>query len=138
MSLANISRKFIGLPYQLGVVDCFGSILLYLEECGATIPADFMGVRREDYAAMFQSRPEEAKALMVQFMDAMFPTVDPPFAFAGDVLLLRLVRSDKPAFLGIDGGNGYIIAAAESRGICVLHLKNYTIERAWRCRQQSL
>ncbi|MBU2539167.1 MAG: hypothetical protein KKH22_12095 [Proteobacteria bacterium] len=138
MSLAEISRKFIGMPYRLGVVDCFSSILLYMEERGATIPAEFMGVSRADYAAMFQSNPEEAKALMVRFMDSMFPSVEPPFAFAGDILLLRLVRSDKPAFLGIDGGNGNIIAAAESRGICVLHLKNYTIERAWRCRQHSL
>jgi len=138
MSLASISRKFIGLPYQLGAVDCFSSILIYLAECGIAVPDEYHGVRREDYAALFQDQPEAAKALMVEFMNSMFPTIEPGFAFAGDILLLRLQRSDKPPFLAIDGGNGNIIAAAESRGVCVLPLKNYTIERAWRCRQHSL
>lgn len=138
MSLAAISRKFIGLPYQLGVVDCFSSILLYLAERGVILPEEYKGVRREDYPALFLAAPDTAKALMVEFMDSALPVVSPSHAFAGDILLLRLQRSDKPPFLAIDGGNGTIIAASESRGVGVTPLRHYTIERAWRCRKQSL
>lgn len=138
MSLAAVSQRFIGRPYQLGVVDCFSAILIYLAECGVTVPAEYKGVRREDYPAMFLDDPAAAKSLMVEFMDSMFPSVPPAFAFAGDILLLRLSRSDKPPFLAIDGGNGHIIAAAESRGIGVSSIKHYTVERAWRCRKHSL
>lgn len=138
MSLAEISKKFIGMPYHLGVVDCFSAILIYLSECGVTIPAEYKGVRREDYPALFLADPAAAKALMVEFMDSMLPTVEPHFAFAGDILLLRLTRSDKPPFLAIDGGNGHIIAAAESRGIGVSSIKPYNIERGWRCHKHSL
>ena len=138
MSLASISQKFIGLPYRLGAMDCFSSILLYLEERGLVLPDEYQGVRREDYPALFKASPERAKALMVEFMDATLPVVSGSHACAGDILLLRLINSDKPPFLAIDGGNGSIIAAAESRGVVQLPRKHYAIERAWRCRQRSL
>jgi hypothetical protein len=138
MSLAAISAKFIGLPYQLGAVDCFSAILLYLAERGLAIPDEYQGVKRQDYPALFLSDPIAAKALMVEFMDSTLPLVSPPFAFAGDILLLRLQNSDTPPFLAIDGGNGNIIAASESHGIGVSSIRHYNIERAWRCQQQSL
>ncbi|MFA7347268.1 MAG: hypothetical protein WCZ86_05870 [Desulfurivibrionaceae bacterium] len=138
MSLAAITSKFIGKPYLLGGMDCFSSIMLYLHERGVAMPDEYHGVRREDYPALFLADPETAKALMVRLMDDMLSRVDPPFAFAGDILLLRLPTSEKPPFLAIDGGNGNIIAAAESRGVVQLPMKHYVIERAWRCRQRFL
>jgi hypothetical protein len=136
MSLARITARFIGQPYQLGLVDCFSAVLNYIEEMGYTIPPDFEGQTRTSYAALFADHPAEAKALMVRFIDSLLPEVQPAFAFAGDILLLRL--GDSLPFLAIDGGNGTIIAASESRGVGLSSLRKYTVMRAWRCRRQSL
>lgn len=136
MSLARITARFIGLPYRLGVVDCFSAILGYLEERGYPVPEEFEGVDRAGYADLFVASPAEAKALMVRFIDSLLPPLAPAFAVAGDILLLRL--DDSLPFLAIDGGNGAIIAASEARGVGLLPKNIYTVMGAWRCRRQSL
>ena len=136
MSMARITAGFIGRPYQLGITDCFSAVLEYIASCGYQIPDSFEGVTRDDYADLFEADPGAAKALMVRFVDRLLDEVPPGHAFAGDILLLRL-RGQLP-FLAIDGGNGNIIAASESRGVGVSPRRSYTTERAWRCRRQSL
>lgn len=137
-SLARISAKFVGQPYQLGAMDCFASILGYLTERGLALPEEFEGQTRESYAAFFVEQPEEAKAVMIRLMDSLLPTVEPHRAFAGDLLLLRLADTDTLPFLTIDGGNGRVLAATIERGVCQLPRNRYQIVRAWACRQQSL
>lgn len=136
MSLARLSAKFVGLPYQLGAMDCFSAILGYIEDRGYHVPQEFEGQTRSSYAALFTAHPQEAKAVMIRLIDTLLPTLSPTMACAGDVLLLRLGTS--LPFLAIDGGNGNAIAATEHRGVTILPRKKYTIERAWRCQQQSL
>lgn len=137
ISLAALTSTFVGRPYQLGQTDCFSAILGYIEERGYPTPQEFEGQTRDSYAALFLAQPQEAKAVMIRLIDSLLPRLDPAQAFAGDILLLRLTGADKPLFLAIDGGNGHALAAVESRGICQLSLRNYTIERVWRCQQQS-
>ncbi len=138
MSLAALTSTFVGRPYQLGHTDCFSAILGYIEARGFQTPQEFEGQTRDSYAALFLSHPTEAKAVMIRLIDSLLPRLEPGMAFAGDILLLRLTGSDKPPFLAIDGGNGHALAAVASRGICQISLRNYTIERVWRCQQQSL
>lgn len=138
MSLALRTSRFVGRPYRLGVADCFSSILDYIEGCGYQIPREFEGQTRATYAALFLARPAEAKAVMIRFIAALLPEINPSQAFAGDILLLRLAGSGNLPFLAIDGGNGHALAAVQSRGICQIALRNYTIERGWRCQQRSL
>lgn len=146
-SLARISAKFVGQPYQLGAMDCFASILGYLAERGLALPEEFEGQTRATYATLFVEQPQEAKAMMIRLMDSLLPVIEPPKAFAGDILLLRLnahpvhsvYQSPPPLpFLAIDGGNGRVLAATIERGVCQLPRNRYQIVRAWACRQQSL
>lgn len=138
MSLAALTSTFVGRPYRLGQTDCFSAILRYIEACGYPTPQEFEGQTRESYADLFLAQPQEAKTVMVRLIDSLLPSLFPAQAFAGDILLLRLTGTDSPPFLAIDGGNGHALAAVESRGICQLSLRNYTIERVWRCQQHSL
>lgn len=138
MSLARISAKFIGQPYRLGAMDCFAAILGYLSARGIELPAEFEGQTRATYAVFFTEQPAAAKAMMVRLMDSLLPQVAPTLAFAGDLLLLRLPDSDTLPFLAIDGGSGRVLAATIERGVCQLPRNRYQIQRAWRCRQQSL
>lgn len=138
MSLAALTSTFVGRPYRLGRTDCFSAILGYIEACGYPAPREFEGQTRDSYAALFLSQPQEAKAVMVRLIDSLLPSLTPAQAFAGDILLLRLTGTDNQPFLAIDGGNGHALAAVESRGVCQLSLRNYTVERVWRCQQRSL
>ena len=137
MIFAQLTAKLVGQAYKLGQVDCFSAILQYLEFQGVEIPDEYQGQTRDTYAQFFQDDPVAAKGLMVAFMAECLDEIKPHQAFAGDIMLLTLNDSNALPFLAINGGNGNIIAASESRGVSVTPLKHYTIGRCWRCPRPS-
>lgn len=132
-SLVSITRKLVGRGYILGTNDCFSLILNYLSMNGVTVPDNYEGISRDTYADLFTNDPGKAKKLMVSFLDNLLETVPSAEAFAGDILLL-VVPGELP-FLAINAGNGRVIGAAPSKGVCQLPANKYEIVRVWRCQR---
>lgn len=128
--LATATAGLAGQPYELGAMDCFRLIYAYLERRGVAMPQEFGGVTLATYPALFQADPGRAKALMVEFMDAVLPAIDPAMAGPGDVLLLQL--GPKPPFLAIEAGCGDVLAAAPECGAAKLPARPYRRVRGWR------
>ena len=138
MNLAKISSRFIGIPYELGKMDCFMAVVRYLQEMGrAPDINEYQGITLETYAKVFLNDPERVKNIMVQLMDDYFSVVDSKKASPGDIALLKLRGSSTLPFLGIIAGNAIIIIATEQDGVTTYPLKHYKILRAWRCQGQE-
>jgi len=138
MNLAKISSRFIGIPYELGRMDCFMAVVRYLQEKGcAPNINEYQGITLETYAEVFLNDPERAKNIMVQLMDDYFSVIESKKAAPGDIALLKLRGNSAPPFLGIIAGNAIIIIATEQDGVTTYPLKHYKILRAWRCQRQQ-
>ena len=69
MNLAKISSRFIGIPYELGKMDCFMAVVRYLQEMGrAPDINEYQGITLETYAKVFLNDPERVKNIMVQLI----------------------------------------------------------------------
>jgi len=132
--LAEITSQIVGKTYQLGKVDCFSIIIIYLKMIGCKIPKSFKGETLSTYKDLYINEPEKAKALMIEFMQSLLEEIPVHKTFAGDILLLQL-NNDLP-FFGINGGNGKFISACEIQGVQVLPLQYYKILKVFKCRQQ--
>ena len=131
MNLAKITEYLVGQGYELGKMDCFALTIVYLEMRGVKIPGSFRGYTMESYKDLYIDAPVLAKEIMVDCMASITEEIPVSKAFAGDILLLRYRKS--PHFFGIDGGNGNVLLPFEDKGVRVVPLKQYTIERAYRC-----
>lgn len=137
-NLQEISSELVGNSYQLcgeNGLDCFSLIKKYLEIRGFKLPATFKGYGLSNYASLFRTDPARAKDIMLEFMQSISTEMKPYETFAGDVLLIKLKRSNESSFLAIDGGNGICIVASEVDGVCTVSAKYYDIERVFRCQR---
>jgi hypothetical protein len=135
LNLARISSRYVSRPYQLGVADCFRVVVEHLTALGIVIPDEFEGVTLATYPALFEANPDEAKAVMVRFLDSVLAPVHPNFALPGDILYLE--TPGKPPFTAILAGNALAISAAPGIGVRPLPLQHYKKLRGWRCQPQS-
>lgn len=138
-NLQEISSKLVGSSYQLcgkDGLDCFSLVKKYLEIRGFKLPAMFKGYGLSNYASLFRTDPTRAKGIMLEFMQSISIEMKPHETFAGDILLVKLKRSNESSFLAIDGGNGVCIVAGETDGVCTVPVKYYDVERVFRCQQQ--
>ena len=134
--------RLVGRPYALGDqgrgLDCFSSIYAYMAEAGQELPDEYQGLTLQTYADLFRADPARAKTIMCEFMGAVTDEIEPGKARVGDVLLLKCrTKPEAGPALGIHGGGGNVVTSSREHGVTVYKLKNYTIERAWRCRKQS-
>lgn len=141
--LAEITRAYVDRPYALGRacsegLDCFSFVYDYMARLGMDLPAEWRGLTLQSYADLYQSDPEEAKRIMVEFIGEHAQEIAPVQAFAGDILLLQLTGTSTLPFLAVHGGQTVCLAASPEFGVRPWDLHNYTIERAWRCRKPSL
>ena len=136
---AGITGRLVGRAYALGGCatgcDCFSLVYLYLQELSLELPDEFEGLTLETYAARFEQDPDGAKEVMVRFISSLLPELEPRFAFAGDLLLLRLRGEEDGRFLGIHGGGTNVICATREDGVAVYPLQGYKILRAWKCQR---
>ncbi|MEG6551907.1 hypothetical protein V6C53_16885 [Desulfocurvibacter africanus] len=135
-SFARLTTGLLGRTYELGRWDCFAIVIRWLEIKGVEIPEQFEGVGRDDYAGLFRRAPEEAKALMLRFLDALLAPCDPRLAQAGDILLVRPLFSEAPAFTVVYAGNGQALSAVEGIGTNKFTLTRYEPVRGWQCPRQ--
>ena len=141
-SFAAVIGRLVGRPYALGEMgrglDCFSSIYAYLGEAGQELPDEYQGLTLQTYADLFREDPGRAKEIMCEFMGSVADEIEPGLARVGDVLLLKCrTKPEAGPALGIHGGGGNVVTSSREHGVTVYKLKNYTIERAWRCRRQS-
>lgn len=132
-NFCRIVGDLVNRPYKLGEVDCFRSIMEYVEILGVDFPQEFEGQTLESYPEFYRSHPEEAKALVVKLFDTLLPPVECNRALAGDVLLLKY--RDNPPFLAIHGGNCNVITASEACGFRVYLGNRFVRLKGWSCQQ---
>jgi len=130
-TFAELTARLVSRPYRLGEVDCFSTILVYLQARRVPLPAEFEGQTRHTYPDLYKTDPEGAKALAIRFLESVLDEVPPHTAIAGDILVLRLPGN--PPFLAIDGGNGQVVAASVEHGVRPLAKRHYKVERCFRC-----
>lgn len=131
MSLVKITQKLMEQEYSLGETDCFSTVYHYLQQTGADVPKEWNGLTISTYAGLYLKDPEGAKEIMTEFLNEHLTPVKISRAFAGDILLCNL-RGHPQKFPAIHGGNGNIICVTEDRGVTLMPLRYYTVERAWR------
>ncbi|WP_041281518.1 DUF6950 family protein [Desulfocurvibacter africanus] len=135
-SFARLTSELLGREYELGRWDCFALVLHWLELRGVQVPEQFEGVGRDDYAELFRRAPEEAKALMGRFFDTILEPCDPRHVQPGDILLVRPLFSEAPAFTVVYAGNGQALSAVEGIGTNKFTLTRYEPVRGWQCPRQ--
>jgi len=140
-NLSKITAELVGAPYRLGGLeqaagfDCFSLIYQYLIMRGVDLPKQYKGLTLETYKDLYETDPEQATRVMIEFVEEHMEEIPRHRMFAGDVALARVTGEDRGhAFLVIDGGNGNIICATEELGVSITSVKYYKIERVFRCR----
>jgi hypothetical protein len=130
-SFCRIIGDMVNRPYELGRVDCFRSILEYLEIIGVDVPESFEGQTLASYPDYFKTQPAEAKETAVRLFDSLLPEVNANLTIAGDVLLLQYKGS--PPFLAINGGNGSVVTASVECGFKVYSGSRLDRLKGWTC-----
>lgn len=134
-NLAGITSKLVGLEYELGKMDCFMLAVEYLKIRGHEFPESYRGLTLVNYKDLWLRDSKKAKIIMIDFLDRLLQPVHNNKRQPGDLLLTKL--KGYPAALSIDGGNANIVCATEEKGVTVVPLRYYMIERSWSCRKQS-
>ncbi len=128
-----IIGDLLNRPYKLGEVDCFRSILEYVESLGVYVPQSFEGQTLETYPDYFRDEPEAAKQTAVRLFNALLIPVDPKLTLPGDVMLLQY--KDNPPFLAINGGNGTVVTASKECGFRSYSGSRFQRLKGWSCQQ---
>lgn len=132
MKLSTFSKQIISKPYSLGGCDCFSIVRDYLRAKGATLPAEYAGYDIvSGYAELWESEPDRAKDLMMQFFAEHTDPIPVHSMKAGDILH---VRTGDSHFCGIHGGHGHVIGASPERGVTLFKIADYEIVGVYRCR----
>ena len=138
-ALADVTSHLIGLEYQLGHVDCFSIIIVYLRAMKVELPSQYEGLTLDTYAELYKESPDKAKTAMLDFLDTIGTPVAPNRVQPGDILLVRLRAvgtKQQFAFPAINAGNGHLILASEKHGVVMLPMKYYRRLRGWKCLQR--
>ena len=129
ISLVESTANFMGAEYSLGQKDCFGIILDYLDNRGINYPQEYKGLTRESYKELYLKEPEQAKKIMIAYIEDNFKEVDIKENRPGFILLIS--HKDRIS-LAINGGNATAIFATEKMGVIKLPIKYYKLLRVWR------
>lgn len=131
MKLSTISKQFVGKPYRLGGCDCFSIVRDYLVARGIDLPKEYAGYDIVNgYAELWETEPEKAKGLMMQFFAEHTEHIPTHAMKAGDILHLR---SGTNEFCGIHGGHGHVVGASPERGVTLFKITDYDIVGVYRC-----
>ena len=130
MNFLNISKKFVGQPYELGKCDCFTMVMDYLRLYGLKIAKNetFNGVSIENYADLYRNNTGTIDHA-ADWLATKCKEVKPHESLCGDILFLE---ENGNKFLGIDGGNGKIIAPVIGDAVEVLKSENCKRLRVFR------
>jgi len=128
--LSRFTKQIVNRKYDLGQCDCFSLILDYLKFQQVDYPDSFKEVTRETYPDLFKSDPDQAKSLMVEFINELLDEKKRAFRSPGDVLLIRLKNSDSLS-LAIDGGNSTAVCVSQELGVMVASIEFYDVLRCW-------
>ena len=133
LKMAELTSRLIGKKYNLGQHDCLSVIIYFCDAWGITIPDEFEGYTRENYAELYNKDPEATKEVFIKFISALGKSIDPKRAAAGDFLITEY-KKQKSIF--IHGGRGTGISAFTDKEIDVVSLKPYKILKAYRWRAE--
>jgi len=136
-NLTSLTMHLIGQKYHLGQIDCFNIIVEYLRHRGATIPDQFKGVTLQSYGSLYKEHPEEARTVMVEFVDSLMKEVNAKRTLPGDVLLLKFRGKTSAPFLAIRAAGGIVVFAEQRYGVMTNTIRHYRVLRAWRWVEQS-
>jgi hypothetical protein len=117
-SVLEISKKFVGQPYELGKCDCLTMIIDYLRLLGIKISKNesFKEVNLKNYADLYR-RNSGTIERAADWLATKCEEVQPHESLPGDILYLE---ENNTKFFGIDGGNGKIIAPIVGDAVSVL------------------
>jgi hypothetical protein len=130
-SLLEISKKFVGQPYELGKCDCLTMIIDYLRLLGVKVSKNesFKEVNLKNYADLYRKNSgtiERAADWLAtkckderaaDWLATKCKEVQPHESLPGDILYLE---ENGTKFFGIDGGNGKVIAPIVGDAVSVL------------------
>lgn len=125
-----ISKQLIGQPYELGKCDCLTMVLDYLRLLGVDIAQNesFNGINLQNYADLYR-RNNGTIDSAADWLATKLREIKPHESLPGDVLFLE---EDGSRFIGIDGGNGKIIAAVIGKTVGVMRSESCKRLRAFR------
>lgn len=128
--IAELTKKFVGKPAELGKVDSFRMIYEYLKMKGIKISKEFEELSRS-IKKLYEANPHEAVKAMVYSLDRMFKKIELHEMKHGDIVFLRYNFS--PIFPGIVLVNGNCLICSKEKGVIPIPLRYYQIERVLRC-----
>jgi hypothetical protein len=139
MRLIDYTKKIVGLPYCAGGMDpsiglgCFTIVYDWLKSHMPGLPDNYKGYTLKNRRERYDSDPDAANQMMLQFFDEYLDPIDPAFAFVGDILWSSIVAGGKEHFAAsIHAGNGFMLGATPARGVVLVPLRAYKTHRAWR------
>ena len=140
LRLARRTMELVGKPYALNDeagLDCFSLIVQYLQSYDIEIPDNFNGKSTATYKNYFTVDPVEAKQMMLDLMSSLLIPIDPNYAVAGDILFACPKDKLEQGFLAIHGGNSSMLAATTEKGVTILPMGLYQIQKAFRVRRDD-
>lgn len=137
--LARLTSRLIGAPYKLGGMepetgmDCLSVVLAACDFWKVTVPEEFEGYTRDNYAERYEEDPAAAKETFFRLLGELGEEIPPVKAFAGDLLVVR-TKTDKG--VAIHGGADRVISAFFEKGVKSANIRAYTVEKAYRLRRE--
>lgn len=139
MRFIDYTKRVVGLPYCAGGMNpetglgCFTIVYNWLKIHIPGLPDDYHGYTLTNRRERYDSDPDAANRMMLQFFDEYLQEVKPSFAFVGDILWSSIVVNGTEYFAAsIHAGNGFMLGATPLRGVVLLPLRAYKVHRAWR------
>jgi hypothetical protein len=132
-NLLELTEGMVGSNYDLGNMDCFSIIIMYLARQEVCLPTEFEGMTLATYAQAYKKDPVATREKMFACLDSVMTPVLAEHAKPGDVLLLKLRASSGVPFPAIDGGNANVIFADKQRGVMLTSVRPYRVLKGWKC-----
>jgi hypothetical protein len=114
-------QKFIDAPFVLGDKskgwDCLNSLAEFYDSTGKTFPREFKNFNEQNYAEKWKAG--EGKKELREFLLSLGESIDPNYAFDGDLFIFD---GEETAFPGIYLGRGHLLMVFD-KGVKVVTLK---------------
>jgi len=114
-------QKFIDAPFILGDKskgwDCLNSLAEFYDSVGKPVPREFKGFNEQNYAEKWKDG--EGKKELREFLLSLGESIDPNYAFDGDLFIFD---GEETAFPGIYLGRGHLLMVFD-KGVKVVALK---------------
>ena len=137
MNIRLLTDKFRGAPYKLGGwsrkegFDCLSLIMCAAEHVGVNPPTAFRSITKESYPQLWIEDQTKAEAIFSELLGQLGDEIPPERASAGDILELRAKASGEKVF-GIHAGQTLVLTALEDKGVELVNLRLFEIEKAYR------